>query len=1026
MEKDKSSQMPVAVVGMHGRFPDAYDPAEFWSNLIGGHDAFRQIPETRWSWQDYFGPAKEDGMQCSVNCAAFMPDIDKFDHRSFGIMPREAESMDPQQRLFMQTAYLALEDAGVAPSSLVGSRTGVFVGVGNAEYHTMMVRENARFDLFRGTGLALTSVANRVSFHLDIRGPSETLDTACSGSLVAIHRAIQSMSTGECERAIVGGVNLLIGPDLFVAFDKAGMLSHDARSKTFDAEANGYARGEGVAALVLCPLEKAEANGDHIYAVIHGSAENHGGRAHSFTAPNAKSQADVVKRAWDKSGQDFFEAACLETHGTGTPLGDPIEVKGLQEAASYFSEKATTEQNKTIALGALKSHIGHMEATAGIGGIIKMILSFKHRMLPANLHFKTLNPHIDLNDSPFYVPTSNTALDEDNEQIAGISSFGFGGVNAHVVLGSYQNEKQNVDSQQEQQQEQQANQQLDKPYLVVLSGRDKESLLARVTQMHDFLFSEEIYVEQDVFAILDAVCSERAVSEVTISLNTPLHTLIETQYQLYKLKRDIDNLFSVNLKDEDIAGCYSVADLIHTISRVYQSQLRCKKNGVSFIQPQVCLPVEEQQRVTLAQIAYSLQDGRDYLKHRLACVVTSKAQLTEVLGNYLNNQDEQQENFWVNALTNKSSNNKSAKVEQPNAEPDKRSDIAELTTWANWWLHTKTASLDWETIYQNEQRPNKTPLPASPFRRTRIWYSAQATQEIPNKNKISAAHNDNAIAGPQTHSKEAPVVLDGNLFKAWKQIQNNTLTPLSSSVLATGLILDYAIYKSSGTTTKLHNIVFGKPKDIGRDVRFSEHPSISSNKNKTSSIYCLSGLNPKAVIVRAELVDDSNIQKPKTNTLGKIQTNLTTEEYIKQLKKNAYLSASLDNWVRGVQVYDAAFSCQIDIGLWNERSSQFWVPLLHCISASFAYLFPQKNTPAVFVSEIKDCVIDAPNAAEIKSYLIQYDVSTMSFSIDFKDRNNQSRMTWSGVKLRRFSSKSGDDSNATADFSLPSESGVSK
>ncbi|ODA67382.1 Polyketide synthase PksJ [Methyloligella halotolerans] len=353
---------PVAVVGLSGRFPGAPDIRAFWSNLCRRHDPVTKVPADRWNWRDFYGEAEEGAARSRANSGAFAPYVDRFDAAFFDILPREAQSMDPQQRLFLQASFAALEDAGLAPKSLAGRAVSVFAGIGFADYPTEMRLAGAPYDVYRGTGITPTSIANRVSFALDLRGPSETVDTACSGSLIAIHRAIQSLQLGESEIALAGGVNLLLGPELFVAFGQAGMLSPSGQCRTFDAGANGYVRGEGVGVVVLRPLQDAEAAGDFIYGVIRGSAVNHGGKAHSFTAPNVGAQSELVRTAWDKAGLDLADAVLLETHGTGTPLGDPIEVQGLKRA---LGSRDDTDGKRT-ALGALKTQIGHLEGAAGV------------------------------------------------------------------------------------------------------------------------------------------------------------------------------------------------------------------------------------------------------------------------------------------------------------------------------------------------------------------------------------------------------------------------------------------------------------------------------------------------------------------------------------------------------------------------------------------------------------------------------------------------------------------------------------
>ncbi|HEY1110409.1 MAG TPA: beta-ketoacyl synthase N-terminal-like domain-containing protein, partial [Opitutaceae bacterium] len=421
---------PVAVVGMSGVFPGAPDLETFWKNLDSGHDAIGKPALERWVVR----PGEE------LPWGGFVADVDKFDALFFDISPREAELMDPQQRLFLQTVWRAIEDAGYRKSDFAGTKTGLFVGVAANDYANVLAHAGVEVEAYSSTGNAHSVLANRVSYFFDLNGPSEAIDTACSSSLVAIHRAIESIESGSSEMAIVGGVNALLSPAGFTAFTRAGMLCADGRCKTFDARANGYVRGEGVGALVLKPLSRAVRDGDRIYATIRGSAENHGGHVQSLTVPNPNAQARLLQDAWTRAGIDPATLGLIEAHGTGTPLGDPIEINGLKKA--FSAAGAGREGVATrCAIGAVKTNIGHLETAAGIAGVIKVLLAMRHGRIPGNVHLGTLNPYIQVEGTGFYFPRESEAWarlrDRDGQELprrAGVSSFGFGGANAHVVL----------------------------------------------------------------------------------------------------------------------------------------------------------------------------------------------------------------------------------------------------------------------------------------------------------------------------------------------------------------------------------------------------------------------------------------------------------------------------------------------------------------------------------------------------------------------------------------------------------------
>jgi polyketide synthase PksL len=437
MQNDTSSKVTtndVAIIGMSGIFPEAENIEIFWENLLNGKDAIREIPQQRWEWEKY--STNEDG-KSPLKWGGFMPGIDQFDAAFFHISPREAELMDPQQRLFLQTAWHAIEDAGYSTHTASQVKTGLFVGVFSNDY-AELIHNNQISDAYITTGITHAMLANRVSYLLNLNGPSEAIDTACSSSLVAIHHAVSAIQNKECDMAIAGGVNALLTPTSYLAASKAGMLSLDGRCKTFDKSANGYARSEGVAAILLKSLPAALADGDHIYGVIKGTAVNHGGHVSSLTVPNPVAQADVIQTACQRAQISIERINYIETHGTGTSLGDPIEINGLKKAFSASPNILSTEH---CGLGAVKTHIGHLESAAGMAGIIKVLLAMQHQTLPGNLHFNALNPYVELTDSPFYIVNQNQVWENQRDaagmplsRYAGVSSFGFGGTNAHVIL----------------------------------------------------------------------------------------------------------------------------------------------------------------------------------------------------------------------------------------------------------------------------------------------------------------------------------------------------------------------------------------------------------------------------------------------------------------------------------------------------------------------------------------------------------------------------------------------------------------
>ena len=427
------SSEPVAVVGLGCRFPGADSPDAFWQLLADEVDAVREIPADRWDAAAFYDPDTAQG-KMNTRWGGFLDRIDEFDPQFFGISPREAARIDPQQRLMLEVAWEALENSGQAPSQLAGSNTAVFVGISSYDYSRLQFSDPNNLDIYAGTGNAHSIAANRLSYLLDLRGPSMAVDTACSSSLVAVHLACQSLRQGEADLAIAGGVNLILSPEVTIFFSQGRVMAGDGRCKTFDARADGYVRSEGCGVVILKCLSAAVRDGDQVLAVIQGSAINQDGRTNGLTAPNSRSQQAVIQQALTNAHVQPVDISYVEAHGTGTPLGDPIEIQSLR--AVYDNGRLA---GQPIAVGSVKTNVGHLEAAAGIASLIKVVLSLQHEEIPAQLHYQSLNPHIDLTDSSLQIATQKRPWPRSEQpRIAGVSSFGFGGTNVHIIVGDPQ------------------------------------------------------------------------------------------------------------------------------------------------------------------------------------------------------------------------------------------------------------------------------------------------------------------------------------------------------------------------------------------------------------------------------------------------------------------------------------------------------------------------------------------------------------------------------------------------------------
>lgn len=422
---------PIAILSAGCRFPGATTPDEFWQILFDGVDIISEVPPERWDVDAYYDPQPATPTKMVTRCGGFIPNVDRFDPTFFGISGREAALMDPQQRLLIEAAWEAFENAGIASEDVAGSNTGVFVGISNCDYTRLLYRDLYDLTAYSATGTCPSIAANRISYLFNLRGPSIALDTACSSSLVSVHLACQSLLRGESDLCLAGGANLILTPEGTITFSQAMMMAADGRCKTFDAKADGYGRGEGVGLVLLRRLEDAVRDGDPILAVIRGTAVNQDGLSNGLTAPNGPSQQDCIRKALAAAGVRPAEISMVEAHGTGTSLGDPIEVQALVRVLME-----DREEDQKCWLTSVKTNVGHTETAAGAASIIKTALALKNGFIPENLHFNEINPYIRLDGTPIEVARSCIRWETgDRPRLAGVSGYGFGGTNCHVVMG---------------------------------------------------------------------------------------------------------------------------------------------------------------------------------------------------------------------------------------------------------------------------------------------------------------------------------------------------------------------------------------------------------------------------------------------------------------------------------------------------------------------------------------------------------------------------------------------------------------
>lgn len=731
----------VAIIGISGRFPMASDLEQFWNNLLEGKDCISEIPEDRWDWRALYGDPATEMNKTNIKWGGFIEGIGNFDARFFGISPREAELMDPQQRLLMQYVWKAIEDAGYSASSLSDSNTAIFIGTASSGYGELMAKSGSAIESYSSTGVVGSVGPNRMSYFLNIHGPSEPVETACSSSLVAIHRALAAIANGDCDQAIVGGINLIISPETQISFNKAGMLCQDGRCKTFSSQANGYVRGEGVGMLFLKKLKAAEQAGDHIYAVIRGSAENHGGRGNSLTAPNPKAQAELLKSAYSRAGIDPRTVSYIEAHGTGTELGDPIEINGLKTAFKDLYQSTGTP-DITVAhcgLGSVKSNIGHLELAAGVAGVIKVLLQLKHKTLVKTLYCDEVNPYIELQDSPFYLVRNNREWmplrDSEGYELprrAGISSFGFGGVNAHIVLEEY---LQNGDAGN--------NEASWMPSLVVLSAKNQDRLKAYAEELLSFIAVGTVPDRQHAAANLghaqlvllhkvrvfvsDILQIEQSEIELTQALDDygfdPVHRTM--------LLARLQQTFGLEIEAKTALDNHSIAAIAASILENHPelyNRLNEEQAAPALEQKQPRQESNKQYHFKLADLAYTLQVGREPMDERLAVIVNSIEELEHKLRTFIEGGTDAVNDLYLGQIKQHKHILAAFVADEELQEAlEKWMQRGKFSKLLDMWV--KGLNVDWEKLYGESKlyrnKPRRISAPGYPFAEHRYWIEAR-------------------------------------------------------------------------------------------------------------------------------------------------------------------------------------------------------------------------------------------------------------------------------------------------------------
>ncbi|OZG72723.1 hypothetical protein BTA51_14455 [Hahella sp. CCB-MM4] len=683
------SDNDVAIIGIAGRFPQADDIETFWNNLVDGKDSITTIPERLWKWQDFWDESKGVAGKSYLKWGGFLNDHRNFDPLFFGMSKLEAESVDPQERVFLETVHHTFEDAGYNRKKISNYRVGLYVGIMWGQYQLYGAMDAS-------AGSSYASIANRASYFFDLRGPSIPLDTMCSGSMTTVHLACESIRSGESDMAIAGGVNLTTHPNKYFVLSKTGFASSHGRCKSFSADGDGYVPSEGVGTVLLKSMKKALQDGDRIHGVIRATAINHGGKVNGFTVPSAQAQEELVTMALEKSKLDPSTITYVEAHAPGTALGDPIEVRGLTTAF-----RKHTDNKQFCSIGSVKSNIGHLESAASFASIAKVVKQLEEKTLVPSIHLENENPNIQFDKTPFYLQKSLTPwklpLRENNGRLealprrAAINSFGAGGANAHMIVEEYIAPTFV------------GNGMVDDEQLFLLSARDDitlNSLMNKYISYIDELLDMRAKIEESdtVSRVMEALNQATSISSSLLSNDDLLINLLTGAESSSKVIRAIAETCNVLLSEQEIDHCRTVSDLKSTILAKVCSKYVAEG---------------EAERRHLRSMAYTMQTGREHLSCRLGIVAGSLAGLKSVLLDVLS--EKQSEKIARGKVKNVALLPKTS--EQDQQFIGRLMQQRNLTRIAELWC--KGVDIDWEGFY--EARPGIVSLPQYPFAKIICW-----------------------------------------------------------------------------------------------------------------------------------------------------------------------------------------------------------------------------------------------------------------------------------------------------------------
>ncbi len=739
----------IAVIGLSGRYPMADNLEEFWNNLSQGRDCITEIPSCRWDYKKYFDSDKENLGTVYSKWGGFLSDIDKFDPLFFNMSPREAEIIDPQERLFLQTAWETIETSGHTREELSAYEVGVYVGVMWGQYQLYGVNDGLK----EKPTSSYASIANRVSYTFNLKGPSMAIDTMCSSSITAIKLACDALKKGDIDYAICGGVNIMSHPNKYFLLSQGKFASTDGKCRSFGINGDGYVPGEGVGAVLLKPLKNAVKDKDYIYGVISGYAVNHGGKTNGYTVPSPIVQSNLIKKCLTESNIDPHSISYFEAHGTGTALGDPIEIDGITKAFKEF-----TSDKQFCPIGSVKSNIGHLEAAAGIAALTKVLLQLKNKMIVPSIHSDILNDKIDFKNSPVYVQRELSEWENVEDKYprrAAISSFGAGGANGFLLIEEYNNQADNIEKDD------------DAERIFVLTAKDEASLKEYANRIKLFLevrtnLRKKTYTKNAEEITINVIKS--MISKITgipydfISDEGNLEEYFSSESDLLYFIEQINANYNIVINLSSNVNKICIEELSFMISNNHKNQVNSHVGMLEYY---------DKKSLNLADITYTVQVGRESMGERLAIITSSIEQLINKLDKYINNIDEY--GVFVGNIYKKPE--LLGVIEDFNLEDilKKLYEDNNLESIAKLWV--AGTSIDWRKVYDTS-KCSYVPLPTYPFKKERYWIDEKTDEKQYSINPLI----DSNVS---TIYKQAYVkkLTKNDLFIKGHKINNQTIVP---------------------------------------------------------------------------------------------------------------------------------------------------------------------------------------------------------------------------------------------------------